>query len=82
MNGNVNLRKTLATRRAVLTGAGAAAVAAGLPWPASAAGQVIVGTWGGDYQALLTANFEKPVLEKKGIEVVHDVGNAPPRKTK
>lgn len=70
------------TRRGFLAGTGAAAVAAGFPMPALAKGPVVVGTWGGDYQALLTANFEKPILEKKGIEVIHDVGNAPPRKTK
>ena len=81
MNG-IDLTKARASRREFLTAAGAAALAAGLPSPAFAKGQVIVGTWGGDYQALLTANFEKPVLGPKGIEVVHDVGNAPPRKTK
>ncbi|BBK38807.1 ABC transporter substrate-binding protein [Allostella sp. ATCC 35155] len=70
------------TRRGFLAGTGAAALAAGLPMPALAKGQVIVGTWGGDYQALLTANFEKPILEKKGIEVIHDISGAPPRKTK
>lgn len=70
------------TRRGFLAGSGAAAVATGFPMPALAKGPVVVGTWGGDYQALLTANFEKPVLEKKGVEVIHDVGTAPPRKTK
>ncbi|MGE0714883.1 MAG: extracellular solute-binding protein [Alphaproteobacteria bacterium] len=82
MSGTYDVRNLPLTRRSVLAGAGAAAVAAGMPWPAVAKGQVVVGTWGGDYQALLTANFEKPVLDKKGIEVVHDVANAPPRKTK
>ena len=44
--------------------------------------EVFVGTWGGDYQDLLIANFEKRVLGQRKVEVSHDVGNAPPRKTK
>jgi len=71
------------SRRELLAASAMAAAAAGLPWPAVAkCSEVIVGTWGGDYQKLLSANFEKPVLGKKGIEVIHDVANAPPRKTK
>lgn len=50
--------------------------------PASAAGQVIVGTWGGDYQNLLDQNIAQPILKPMGIEVVYDTGNDVPRKTK
>ena len=49
---------------------------------AKAAGQVIVGTWGGDYGALLDKNIDKPLMAPNGIEVVQDVNNAEPRKTK
>ncbi|BBK29582.1 putative spermidine/putrescine transport system substrate-binding protein [Stella humosa] len=82
MSAIERVSKMRLTRRGFMAGTGAAALAAGFPMPALAKGPVVVGTWGGDYQELLTANFEKPVLEKKGIEVIHDVGNAPPRKTK
>jgi putative spermidine/putrescine transport system substrate-binding protein len=45
-------------------------------------GQVVVGTWGGDYGQLLNDLVDKPVLAPKGIEVLQAVGNADPRKTK
>lgn len=66
-------------RRGLLAGAAALAAA---PHPARAAGQVVVGTWGGDYAALLAANIDKPLLEPKGIEVVQDIATQDPRKTK
>jgi putative spermidine/putrescine transport system substrate-binding protein len=46
------------------------------------AGQVVVGTWGGDYGQLLSDLIDKPLLAPKGIEVLQDVANADPRKTK
>jgi len=52
------------------------------PALAQAKGQVVVGTWGGDYQDLLIANFEKRVMGGLKVGVAHDVANAPPRKTK
>jgi putative spermidine/putrescine transport system substrate-binding protein len=45
-------------------------------------GQVVVGTWGGDYGQLLNDLVDKPILAPKGIEVLQDVANADPRKTK
>jgi putative spermidine/putrescine transport system substrate-binding protein len=45
-------------------------------------GQVVVGTWGGDYGQLLNDLIDKPLLAPKGIEVLQDVANAEPRKTK
>jgi putative spermidine/putrescine transport system substrate-binding protein len=45
-------------------------------------GQVVVGTWGGDYGQLLSDLIDKPLLAPKGIEVVQDVAVADPRKTK
>ncbi len=65
-------------RRAAL---GTAAAAAFAP-TARAAGQVVVGTWGGDYAALLASNIDKPVLAPLGIEVLQDVGNQDTRRAK
>lgn len=68
------------TRRSAL----AATLTAGLPGFAAAqgSGQVVVGTWGGDYGDLLASNIDKPLLAPKGIEVLQDVGPQDPRKTK
>ena len=68
-------------RRGVMAGAAALATSVAVP-PAKAAGQVVVGTWGGDYAALLTNNIDKPVLGPLGIEVVQDVSPQDPRKAK
>ncbi|MGE0724759.1 MAG: PotD/PotF family extracellular solute-binding protein [Alphaproteobacteria bacterium] len=71
-------------RRAVLAGAGAvgASLIAGRGARAASCSQVVVGTWGGDYQRLLTANVEKPILDPRKIETLHDVGSSTARKTK
>lgn len=42
---------------------------------------VVVGTWGGDYQNLLQ-QYLSPIVEKKGVNVVFDTGNAVARLTK
>src|SRR5690606_10416149 len=47
----------------------------------SAGSEVIVGTWGGDYQRLLQENLE-PIVARDGIKVVYDTGNATARNTK
>lgn len=60
----------------------AAAVAPWLPRGAQAAGQAVVGTWGGDYAELLSANIDKPLLAPKGLEVLQDVAPQDPRKAK
>ena len=65
-------------RRALL----AAAAAAPFASPATAAGPVVVATWGGDYADLLTRNVEKPLLVPAGIEVTQDLGSQDARKTK
>ncbi|WP_374444305.1 extracellular solute-binding protein [Stella sp.] len=72
------------TRRGVLGGAAALAgtAAAGRIARAAACSRVVVGTWGGDYQRLLTANIEKPLTDPQGLETVHDVGTSSARKTK
>ena len=74
------------TRRAfgVTTGAGLLATAPGLRGPALAApsGQIVVGTWGGDYQNLQQAHIADPLMKPMGVETVFDTGNDTVRKTK
>ena len=75
------------TRRQMLASTGLAAgglalTASGASAQALSCSDVYVGTWGGDYQDLLIANFEKRVMGGLKVGVAHDVANAPPRKTK
>ncbi len=65
-------------RRTLLGTAAAAAIAPN----ARAAGQVVVGTWGGDYAALLGSNIDKPLMAPAGIEVIQDVGTQDARRAK
>jgi putative spermidine/putrescine transport system substrate-binding protein len=78
--------KTSLTRREFgrLGGAGLASAALGsLSVPASAqGGQVVIGTWGGDYQNLLQAHVAEVVMKPLGIDVVYDTANDTVRKTK
>lgn len=78
--------KTSWTRRELgrLGGAGLASAALGsLPAPAFAQGrQVVIGTWGGDYQNLLQEHVAEVVMKPLGIEVVYDTANDTVRKTK
>lgn len=74
---------TISRRTVLTTGAAAlAAYTAGLPGVRAQSNQVIVGTWGGDYGQLLGSEIDKPLLAPAGIEVLQDVANADPRKTK
>src|SRR5580704_8142259 len=51
--------------------------------PAAAqSGQVVVGTWGDDYQNLLEEHIAKVVMKPLDIEVVYDTANNTVRKTK
>ncbi len=72
------------SRRDLLSaGAGAATMlASGAPMARAESSQVVVGTWGGDYGQLLSDLIDKPILAPKGVEVLQDVANADPRKTK
>ncbi|WP_341898406.1 extracellular solute-binding protein [Ferrovibrio terrae] len=73
------------TRRTMLTTSAAAMAAytAGLPGVHAQSNQVVVGTWGGDYGQLLGDLIDKPIMKAKdGVEVLQDVANADPRKTK
>lgn len=49
---------------------------------AAAPGQIVVGTWGGDYGQLLSELVDKPLASASSVEVLQDVANADPRKTK
>jgi putative spermidine/putrescine transport system substrate-binding protein len=70
------------TRRNALAGA-AALTMAGRSLPArSEASSIVVGTWGGDYGALLQQNIDVPLVKPLGIEVSQDIGNNDPRRTK
>ncbi|SHJ24870.1 putative spermidine/putrescine transport system substrate-binding protein [Roseomonas rosea] len=74
---------TFSRRGTLAAGAALASAAAGLPGLARAQGrQVVVGTWGGDYGELLRQNIDMPLIAPQGIEVLQDVANADPRKTK
>ncbi|KAG1245526.1 hypothetical protein G6F66_015620 [Rhizopus arrhizus] len=43
--------------------------------------EIVVGTWGGDYQNLLQ-QIINPIVDKQGVKVVYDTGNAVGRVTK
>src|SRR5215472_8791169 len=72
------------SRRHFLSASAGAATMLGLHVPAAHAesSQVVVGTWGGDYGQLLSDLIDKPLLAPKGVEVLQDVANADPRRTK
>jgi putative spermidine/putrescine transport system substrate-binding protein len=74
------------TRRDVVRLGGAAVATAALARasrPAAASGgQVVVGTWGGDYQNLLQAHVAEQVMKPQGIEVIYDTGLDTARKVK
>ncbi|GJD48943.1 hypothetical protein OPKNFCMD_1669 [Methylobacterium crusticola] len=72
---------TLSRRTIVAGGAALALSGRGLPARAEGA-SVVVGTWGGDYGALLQQNIDQPLLKPQGIEVSQDVANNDPRRTK
>ncbi|HWK45495.1 MAG TPA: extracellular solute-binding protein [Stellaceae bacterium] len=65
-------------------GAGVALGALGgmAPARAAASGQVVVGTWGGDYLNLLQKYVADPLMTPKSVEVVFDTASDTVRKTK
>jgi putative spermidine/putrescine transport system substrate-binding protein len=65
-----------------LTGAALAASALGTRRAGAGGGQVVVGTWGGDYQNLLQAHVAEQVMKPLGIEVIYDTAGDPARKVK
>ncbi|CCE00825.1 extracellular solute-binding protein [Bradyrhizobium sp. STM 3809] len=72
----------ISRRHFLSASAGVAALASGLPSARAEGGQVVVGTWGGDYGQLLSDIIDKPIMAPKGYEIVQDVGSQDPRKTK
>lgn len=70
------------SRRTFAIGAGALAAGAPFGARAAASGQVVVGTWGGDYQNLQQQNIVDPIVKPMGLEVVFDPANDTVRKTK
>ncbi len=65
-----------------LLGAGAAGSLVRLPSARAQSGQVVVGTWGGDYQSFQQNYVVNPLLAPKGMQVVFDTGNDTARKVK
>ena len=71
------------TRRNALAGGAALVVAGGWSLPTRAeSSTIVVGTWGGDYGALLQQNIDVPLVKPLGIEVSQDIANNDPRRTK
>jgi putative spermidine/putrescine transport system substrate-binding protein len=75
---------TTLTRRnfGILAGGSAAAAALGVKPSMAQGNQVVVGTWGGDYQNLQQAHIVDPMMKPKNIEVVFATGNDTERKVK
>lgn len=73
---------TITRRDAMVGGSALAALAAGPYSPARAADPIVVGTWGGDYGALLQQFIDGPLVKPQGIEVSQDIANNDPRRTK
>ena len=69
------------TRRTALVGS-AAILAGGAGSARAEAGQAVVGTWGGDYGALLQQTIDGPIMKPLGIEIAQDIANNDPRRTK
>lgn len=73
------------TRRNFIKAASSLSLATTLPSVSWAAGScdkdIVVGTWGGDYQRLLQQYID-PLVKPEGINVVYDVGAALQRQTK
>ena len=78
------ITRRLPSRRDVLrAGVAAAAVHADARRAsAQAKGQIVVGTWGGDYARLLNKNIEQPMLIRDGWQVVQDQAGDPERRSK
>ena len=73
--------KTMIDRRTLIA-SGLAAVALGTSRQATAAGNLVVGTFGGDYGDALQTYVDQPFFASKGVDVQHDVATQDPRKAK
>ncbi|QTL04163.1 extracellular solute-binding protein [Aquabacter sp. L1I39] len=76
--------KTLsATRRQFLAGVGGLGATLALPSLACAQEKtLVVANWGGDWNERTIKFVEAPLLESKGIKIVHDISMEPERKAK
>jgi putative spermidine/putrescine transport system substrate-binding protein len=70
-------------RNFVRLGAGSL-MASALPGLSASAqsSELVVANWGGDWNERVVRNFEKPLIEPKGIRIIHDLAPAPERKAK
>ncbi|TNC08337.1 ABC transporter substrate-binding protein [Methylobacterium terricola] len=66
----------------LLAGAAAAGIVCPRTVRAAPSGQIVVGTWGGDYQNLLQQNVAVPLMTPMGVNVVYDTATDTVRKTK
>ena len=66
-------------RRHALAGAAALALPAIGRSARAEQSRVVIATWAGDYGNLLHQNVEAPILQPKGIEIVQDQNDEPPR---
>jgi putative spermidine/putrescine transport system substrate-binding protein len=72
----------ISRRHFLSASAGAVALASRMPAARAEGGQIVVGTWGGDYGQLLSDIVDKQILIPRGFEIVQDIANNDPRKTK
>jgi len=71
------------TRRQGIVGTVAALGAASLPGGVRAqTSELVVGTWGGAYGALLQSEIDEPIMKPQGIVVTQDIQNNDPRRTR
>lgn len=74
------------SRRSFLFGAAAASAAVATPGliraQSNSGGRVVVGTWGGDYNRLLSEKVAPVVANAGGYKMITDTGSATARKTK
>lgn len=77
------LDKTILDRRQWLAGALGTLALPSLAGGAQAqSGQLVVSNWGGDWNDRTNRLMEKPLVEAKGIRIIHDLGLEPERKSK
>ena len=70
-------------RRGLLVGAASALALLPLARTALAqSGQIVVSNWGGDWNDRTNRLMEKPLVESRGIRIIHDLGLEPERKAK
>lgn len=79
---NFNFTSKWDRRHFLIGGAGAIAALSASNRALAQAGQIVVSNWGGDWNDRTSRLMEKPLVEAKGIRIVHDLGLEPERKSK